>query len=186
MRDSIETTAQGSFIDRRRRQFFSIMLIAGLLALASVVAAFPYKTATAVSLPQESITGEWTAELSKDKADRVQLTLSRWSSDGHSSMGNDFSLADLQGLTREQMSAAKSDVRFRLVREAGTFEFEGTFQQGKGKGSWTLLPSQSFIGDMRVRGFDLNREKLLASAMLDVRTKTFDDLKAAGFTHLSF
>ena len=188
MKDNIQTTAPEFSANRHGRPFLSIMLITGLIALASLVAAFPFRAATASTLQQESITGEWTAELSKDRADKIQLALTRRTSRGNSNMSNsDFSLADFQGLTREQMLGATRDVKFRLVREAGTFEFEGTAGGGKGSGTWTLLPSQNFIGDMRVRGFDnLSQEQLIASAMLDVRTKTVDDLKAAGFTQLSF
>ena len=184
MRNSIQIT-QSSFPNRKPRQFLSIMLIAGLFALTSIVAAFPHTAITVGTLPQESVTGEWTAGFSKDKTDRIQLTMTRRTSDGNSNMGSNFSLADLQGLTREQMMAAKSDVKFRLVREAGTFDFEGTFSAGRGSGTWTLIPSQNFISDMRVRGFDLSQEKLIASAMLDVKVKTVDDLKAAGFTQLT-
>jgi hypothetical protein len=142
--------------------------------------------AAASSVQQGAIRGEWTAGLSKESIDKINLTLNLVTDKvGKHTMGSDVSLAELQGLTREQAAGARTDVRFRLVREAGTFEFEGTFNEGKGAGSWTLVPSQAFIGDMRARGFELSEERQIASAMLDVRTKTVDDLKAAGFAHLS-
>jgi hypothetical protein len=163
------------------------MLLIGLFALSSVIAATHNSVSTASSIaPQASLTGQWTAGIPLDRADKISLTLQRGTEKGNNqTVGSDLPLSELQGLTREQALSAKADVKFRLVREAGTFEFEGTFREGKGAGVWTLTPSQSFISEMRGRGFDLSEEQLVTSAMIDVHTKTVDDLKAAGFTHLS-
>jgi hypothetical protein len=130
------------------------------------------------------MTGPWTAEVSKEKADKIQLTLRRQTDKGRSStMGNSMSFTELEGLTREQATSMNANVSFRLVREAGTFQFEGNFREGKGSGLWTLTPSQQFISAMRERGFDnLSEERLLSSAMIDVRTKTIDDMRAASHT----
>jgi hypothetical protein len=196
MGNNIQTTTPASLTNRRLRPLLCLTLLTGLLALSSVIAATHNNSmsgaaaaagaAAASPVPQGAIRGEWTAGLSKEKADKINLTLNLETDKGNRhTMGSDVSLAELQGLTREQASGARTDVKFRLVREAGTFEFEGTFSEGKGAGSWTLVPSQTFISDMRARGFELSEERQIASAMLDVRTKTVDDLKAAGFTHLS-
>ena len=163
------------------------MLLIGLLFLSLMITATDSASraaSIATAVPQESITGVWTAKFPKDKSDRINLTLSRRTEKGHSNIsGDDILLADLQGLTREQALGAKADARFRLVREAGTFEFEGTFNDGKGSGLWTLAPNQQFIGAMRERGFGhLTEDQLVSSAMLNVRTKIIDDLKAAGHT----
>ncbi|MCA1850475.1 MAG: hypothetical protein LC672_05375, partial [Acidobacteria bacterium] len=180
-------TAQTSLQNRQSRQFLNTALLIGVLALSTIMAAVPYSGGETALAPQESITGEWTAEFQKEKADHIQLTLIRRSAKGHNSTnGFGIPLSELQGLTREQAFGAGTGVRFRLAREAGTFEFEGTFREGKGAGSWTLTPSQSFISAMQARGIDnLTEEQRVASAMLDVRTKTVDDLKSAGFTNLS-
>jgi hypothetical protein len=166
-------------------QVLSVSLIVGLFAL-SIFTASSYSSPAAQTSAQGAITGVWTAEYPIDKNDKIQLSLSR-KRDGHSNnMGFDISLSELAGLSREQALAGKSYVKFRLVREAGTFEFEGSFANGKGAGFWTLVPSQTFISEMRSRGYDnLGEEKLVTSAMLDVRTRAIDDLKAAGFTQLS-
>jgi len=189
MENNNQTTAQSSFLNRTSRQFFSLFSLIALLALTSGMVAGTNSGAgatTAAAAPQSAITGEWTAELSKERPDRIHFTLNRQAGSDHSNFGNDMALADFQGLTREQMAGANTNVRFRLQREAGTFDFEGMFRAGRGAGIWTLTPSQSFIGEMRSRGFDnLSEEKLVASAMLDVRVKTVDDLKAAGFNNIT-
>jgi hypothetical protein len=42
-----------------------------------------------------------------------------------------YDFSELRGLTREQALAGGA-VRFQIVREAGTVEFEGSFQNGRG------------------------------------------------------
>ena len=187
MENSIQPAAQSSVPNRQSRLFLVAMLLVGLLGLSSLMAATPNAASKAAIVPQQTITGEWTAEFPRDKADKIYLSLSRRTEKGGTNNnGSDISLAELQGLSREQMLGAKTDVRFRIAREAGTFEFEGTFREGRGAGSWTLTPSQNFIAAMRARGFDnLTEEQLVSAAILDVRTKTVDDLKAAGFNNLS-
>ena len=48
-------------------------------------------------------------------------------------------------------------VSFRLVREAGTVEGEGTFVNGQGSGTFRFTPNRSFVDAMRSRGFDFDR-----------------------------
>ncbi len=137
---------------------------------------------------QEAITGEWVADFNRQSADEAQFTiLRRTARGGNHSSSDGFALNEFQGLTREQVFTARSDVRFRLVREAGTFEFEGMFREGKGAGQWTLTPNPGFISMMRARGYDnLSADDLFSSALFDINQKAIEDLKAAGFDRLSF
>jgi hypothetical protein len=185
LQPAADSSAQN--LNRHSRLFLVAMILVGLFGLSSLIAATPNTAHKAALLPQQAITGEWTAEVSRDKEDKIYLSLSRRTEKGDTNNnGSNVSLAELQGLSREQMLSPKTDVRFRIVREAGTFDFEGTFSGGRGAGLWTLTPSQNFIAAMRARGFDnLTEEQLVSSAMLDVRTKTVDDLKAAGFNDLT-
>ncbi|HYP01963.1 MAG TPA: hypothetical protein VER76_17360 [Pyrinomonadaceae bacterium] len=137
---------------------------------------------------QNSISGEWLAEFNRDNADKVQFNIIRRSAGGgqHNS-SNGIALGELQGLTRQQAFGARTDVNFRLVREAGTFLCEGTFREGKGAGHWTLTPNQSFISAMRSRGYDgLSEDDLFSAALFDINIKTIEDLKAAGYDRLTF
>ena len=101
---------------------------------------------------QGAITGEWLAEFNRENPIEVQFTILRRTARGgnHTSSGG-MALSELHGLTREQAFGARNDVRFRLVREAGTFECEGSFREGKGAGHWTLTPNQNFVSLMRAR-----------------------------------
>src|SRR2546421_10039636 len=116
------------------------------LALAAFVAhlsnAARFMSAAAETLPQTTLTGEWKAWLAKegskdgsknwpakDDAD-VHINFERGTSDDHNhSTGHSFSFAEL-GLTREQIQQG-GPVTFRLVREAGTIECSGSFQDQK-------------------------------------------------------
>jgi hypothetical protein len=125
MENNIQIAAPNSFLNRKSFQLLSVILMTGLLALTSVITARTSSattaasaTAAAVIAPQSAISGEWTAELSKKSSDRIQFNLNRQADGGHSNFGEDFALSDFQGLTREQMMGASTNVRFRLVREA--------------------------------------------------------------------
>lgn len=152
------------------------------------------------SAAQTQITGEWTAEFGKtrpkkhetdeqeevSKKDGLQLNLKRRTErGGMSNSGSSYDISDFQGLTLDQVTG-NSNVNFSLQREAGTFNFTGSFSAGRGSGTFTLIPSASFVSAMSSRGYNLNDEKQFVSAMLDVRVKAVDDLKAAGFPNLTF
>ncbi|HYG81227.1 MAG TPA: hypothetical protein VD861_12605 [Pyrinomonadaceae bacterium] len=176
----------GSFI------LFSLFVAAacattpGAVGVPDMQAAAP---AAALATPQaDAFSGTWTAEVKKEKADdRIQFSFTRRSDGGHSNHGNEYALADFQGLTREQVrAAANKPVNFRLVREAGTLECEGSFRDGRGSGTWRLVPSQAFRSAMSSRGYDLTDEQMFTATMIDVRTSFVDDLKTMGFDRLDF
>ena len=89
------------------------MLIAGTAGAANFI--------SAENRVQESIKGEWLIDFSRPQPDEIQLTIMRRSGTQMNSSG--IALSELQGLTREQALGVRRDVNFRLVREAGTFNF---------------------------------------------------------------
>jgi hypothetical protein len=142
---------------------------------------------------QNTMSGEWTASVNKDNS-KLQLNLERNSSKGHrNQMGQSFEFSDFQGLTREQ-ALAGGPVSFSLVREAGRIDLQGTFQDGKGSGTFRFTGNPSFVSAMKSRGFDFeesgnpeesDREnRLFAATALNVTTTLADDLAAAGFNDL--
>jgi len=135
---------------------------------------------------QAPITGEWRADTRSERQEKdgkIQLNFERSTEKGgHNNFGSSFSYADLPGLTHEQAQNGK--VSFRLTREAGTIECEGTFTNGKGSGTFTFTPNQAFVSGMESRGYKLSDEKLFASATLDLTLGFVDDLKSAGFGDL--
>jgi len=144
----------------------------------------------AAGAAQSTFTGTWTAELRDDQAgERIQFNIRTDAERGSGNFsGSDYSLADFQGLTREQLSArAETPVSFRLVREAGTVECKGSFRNGRGSGTWVLSPSQGFKSAMSGRGYgELTDREMLTSTLLNLTVGFVDDLKSVGFDRLSF
>ncbi len=173
----------------RRRAVSSLLFILCVLSGLAVAAAVgnPHRMA-ASGAAQDSFSGEWLADVNRASPDEVQFTIMRRTArGGQQTNGNNIALGELQGLTREQTLGARTDVNFRLVREAGTFVCEGFFREGKGAGHWTLTPNQSFVTTMRGRGYDgLTSEDLFSAALFDINLKSIEDLKAAGYDRLSF
>lgn len=175
-------------------QLGSRMILVGLVVFSSFVAITLLGSARSASFispaqaAQAAITGEWLADFNRKNADEVQFTIIRRSARGGNHTSSDgLRLSEFQGLTREQAFGARNEARFRLVREAGTFEFEGSFREGKGAGHWTLTPNQSFVSAMRGRGYDnLTEDDLFSAALFDINIKSIEDLKSAGYDRLSF
>jgi hypothetical protein len=78
------------------------------------------------------------------------------------------------------------------VREAGTINCEGSFSNGKGAGTFTFTPNQSFVSAMKSRGFDFEtdssrrnnqsaEERLFPLRWVNVTTALADDLLSAKF-----
>ncbi len=171
-----------------------------------------------VAAAQAEVTGDWTGSLGREKSasvhrqksdepeitaddegpgaqvkgDRIYLDFERPTTNGHrSQMGQTFPFTELQGLTREQ-AVSGGPVKFSLVREAGTISCEGTFQSGKGAGTFRFTGNQSFIAAMKSRGFDFennaatwhderdSENKLFSAAVLNITTALADDLLSAG------
>ena len=110
-----------------------------------------------VIVAQTGVTGEWTASVSSKDPNKIQLNLERPTSrGGRNQNGSSYSYDELQGLTREQAQNGK--VSFRLVREAGTVDFDGSFTDGRGAGTFRFSPNGGFIEAMRSRGFDFEKQ----------------------------
>ena len=161
---------------------------------------------------QQTLTGTWKTNDSsrnrnrRDKddeddekensKDKIHLNFS-FGSDGknRNSNGSSFNYGDLRGLTESQVNAANSAVKFSIVREAGNIECEGTFQNGKGSGTFRFVPNAQFVSAMKTRGFDFNdssnrerlnslENRLFAAAIINVTTALADDLNSANFGKL--
>lgn len=142
------------------------------------------------AVAQSTLTGDWTATVSKEK---LQLNMERRSEKGgRNNMGHPYEFSDFQGLTREHATSG-GPVSFSLVREAGRIDFEGSFQNGKGSGTFKFTGNQGFISAMKSRGFDFEKyddderqpqERLFTATALNITTALADDLNSAGFGKL--
>ena len=146
---------------------------------------------------QDALGGEWKASLDSDKQDKIHLSFERRNKDGgRNQMGQSYDFSELQGLSRSQ-AAGGGAVRFSLVREAGRIDCEGSFQNGKGSGTFRFTGNPTFAAAMKSRGFDFDKEpsakkgggqdleeRLFAATTLNVTTALADDLLAADFGKL--
>ena len=145
----------------------------------------------------QSLSGEWKGSLVKDKS-KINLNFAtRRETDGdkkwNHTIGHTFEFSEV-GISREQVLNG-GPVSFRLTREAGTIEGEGTFQNEKGTGTYRFIGNPGFLAAMKTRGFDFEKEsgirhesksqyqstldeKLFTAAVLNVTTALADDIRA--------
>jgi hypothetical protein len=171
----------------------SMRFVIGLAVITSF--AFLGWVASSNAVAQNVLTGNWTASL-EDDSSKINLNFERRTERGsRNQMGQTYDFADLQGLSREQ-ALNGGPVKFSLVREAGTIDCEGSFQNGKGSGTFRFTGNQSFVSAMKSRGFDFeedstsnnrrhSEDRLFAAATLNVTTALADDLSSAGLGKLN-
>lgn len=171
----------------------SKILMRGAVGLA-VVAALALAGWTKMSPveAQSQLTGTWTATVQKEN-NKINLSFERQSEkSGRHQTGQTFDFSDLQGLSREQ-AVNGGPVNFSLVREAGRIDCEGSFQNGKGSGTFRFTGNAAFVSAMKSRGFDFeedsnsdndSRDRLFAATALNVTTALADDLTSAGLGKL--
>ncbi len=165
------------------RYFFGLALITSLALLAWIAGV------NAGAQTHES--GNWTASVLKRQFSNINLNFERRTDKGRRHQtGQTYEFSDLQGLSREQAMSG-GPVSFSLVREAGRIDCEGSFQNGKGSGTFRFTPNAAFVSAMKSRGFDFeqdsdNDERLSKIVCLrrphsNVTTALADDLASAGF-----
>jgi len=162
------------------RYFFGLAVITSLALLIWI--------AGASVAAQDTMTGTWTASISNKENSKLNLNLERRNDNKGSrhKSGQTYEFSDLQGLSREQVVNGGA-VNFSLVREAGRVDLEGTFQNGKGSGTFRFTPNAAFVSAMNSRGFDFQpdsdgdfEERLFAATTLNVTIALADDLTSAG------
>jgi hypothetical protein len=174
------------------RSFTSILAIGLAFILAPAALAFvedpsPVEASLPASQPL-AINGEWTGHLSTKDNTRIQLNFTRRTEKGgYNQNGRTIKLSDLQGLPADIAAPTRTEVSFRLAREAGTISMDGFFQGGRGAGLWTFTPNAAFASSMASRGYaNLTEEDLLRATFHDLTTKYADQIKAAGYDQLTF
>ena len=158
-----------------------------VIALAAITTLALLVWIAGAKAAQETVTGDWTASIAKDNS-KLHLEVERRTErGGRNQNGQNYQFSEFQGLSREQVLSG-GPVSFSLVREAGRVDFEGSFQNGKGSGTFRFTPNPAFVSAMKSRGFDFNddsEDRLFSAAMINVTTALADDLASAGFGKLS-
>jgi hypothetical protein len=126
------------------------------------------------------ITGQWTIGGFLIQ-DQVQISIQRRSGNSSMSSSSALPLSRLRGLTRAHLDSAGTLVRFDVVRDAGTLQFQGYLQSGAGGGTFTFIPNSSYAGEMQALGYSgLSDEKIFAMAVHDVSTAYIRAMHAEG------
>jgi len=178
-------------VDRveKRRMIYGI----GLAALIAVAVWFGgglvfLRTHADVSAPQaraeEAHTGQWIIEPGRD-ANWLHLTL-MYSSErqgrGQSMHGSRLSPDQLRGLGSAQMMSAGTNVQFQLVRDAGTFNCEGWFKNGRGSGHFVFAANPAFVAELKRRNYEAPTDtQLFRLALSDTGLGLLDELQAQGY-----
>lgn len=142
---------------------------------------------------QGEISGTWTSKISEKDPDRIQINFKRTSdADRNYSNGSSFDINDLQGISRNGLENGGGS--FRIVRDAGSIELNGSFEDGKGSGTYRFVPDHGYAQQMKARGFDFAKpakdgtskyaERMFTAAMLDVSVALADDLRSSNFPDL--
>src|SRR5215212_6952751 len=136
------------------------------ISLAAILLLLAYDSATSVAA-QGPITGEWIIE-ARPGTDYIHLTIQRGGGRHMNSSTVDLRQENIKGLSGALAAGSGSPVQFQIVRDAGTFNCEGWFKEGKGSGHFTFTADQSFVTDME--SFFNNTattEKVYSMATLD-------------------
>jgi hypothetical protein len=166
--------------------FLTVFFIFGSLIVTNANSAGSENVLHAERAEQSAVNGVWNAKLTSNTSG-IDITLQRQSTFTTWTERLTLSESELKGFLLGGVASAKENLRFQIVREAGTFECEGYFRDGKGAGFWTFTPSQNFISAMRSRGYgNLTEDNLFAAAIANVSVKMIEDLKSFGYDRLSF
>ncbi|MFL5477576.1 MAG: hypothetical protein ACJ79X_01020, partial [Gemmatimonadaceae bacterium] len=121
------------------------------LALFAVLAASLSTTAVA----QSGDRGTWRIYADRLR-DRVQLSFEEYEGGGrrHGQTSYGVRPSELSGLSQSQLSSYNGPVKFQLVRDVGTFNFEGEMRSGQGTGFYTFSPDSRFSQQLASRGYE--------------------------------
>lgn len=159
----------------------------GLAGLAIIIIAI----GSYVIVAQNTVNGTWKATIKEGETGKIQISFRGDQDRGKMANGSSFDIAELSGLTLEDTRGGKAS--FRLVREAGSIDFDGAFTAGVGSGKFAFEPNRAFVDAMRTRGFDLEDrsskrgepgDNLFAAALINVTTALADDLVAGDLDRL--
>jgi len=125
----------------------------------TVLALFPLVALGAVQ------SGSWSLAPA-DQPDKLQFSLQSSQGEEHFNSSSAWKLAELRGL--DWAAAAKHDVSFSIVRDAGTIDCKGFVQDQRGAGLFTFQANPQYLPEMAKIGFSFEGKDLYSAAIFDV------------------
>ncbi len=144
------------------------------VALLSAIAVIPSDRASQQPAPvrrcRPGATGPPTRATPGERDDgevRVQMNLR--TDAGDSRWGFGVRLSELTGLPPAALSSTATNLQFSWTREAGTFRFSGSFDEGRGSGTYTFTTNPAFVSGMQSAGYrTLSTDDIVRLALHDV------------------
>lgn len=149
--------------------------------LASVAAASYGARASAGDAPRYE--GTW--RIRYDSSDRIDLEFAyrRGFSTGDESRTVRYSQSGIAGVTLDSIEHTSGDERFSVVRDAGSFDCRGHFQDGTGSGTFVFTPSEEYADALAARGIGRpSGDDAFRLAFSDVTLAYVDALRTAGIS----
>src|SRR5262245_15221013 len=116
------------------------------------------------TVAQRQFAGQWIIEFNSVKSvpGRVQLSLQyETENGGHSNHSHMIASEQLQGLSEAQAMSAGATVQFQIRRDAGVFNCEGWFREGKGSGHFVFAGNQRYVSELRRLGYETPTDEQL-------------------------
>jgi hypothetical protein len=172
--------AKRSNIHTTWKYFFLMPLMAFLMcAFNDPIAAkrpVTLKSELHFNTPNTDNEGKWTATINGNKLD-IQFN-----SDGNGNhMSNsDFLLSEFTSLPRSTNGS------FKLIREAGTMNFNGKFDGNKGSGTYSYTVNPAYITYLQSQGIrDIAKNDEMAFFMINIKKSYVDMMHKQGYKNLS-
>lgn len=128
-----------------------------------------------------TVDAPWTASISKSDPTKLHINIIR---DRHGMLGTSVPIADLAGLSADELKGTGRPVTFVLRRESGSVTFTGRFANGTGQGTLHYAADPAFFARLAAMGVrnDLTAERAnaLALPLLDLRTDYVAALRREG------
>lgn len=151
-----------------------LRLAAAALALGTAAA-----TTAAPAAAQRDSSGYFELRRTYDDGQRLQLSLGDDDAFTYHRTSFGIDAAKLDGLVLRQLSRDGESTHFRLVRDAGTFDFVGRIDDDRVRGRYAFTPDGRFAQALAQRGVGRpDAREQFQLALFDVGYSTIDELKA--------
>jgi hypothetical protein len=148
----------------------------------------PHETPIQPSSSAGVISGTWRARASENWTQRggerwMSIRLER---DGDHDYGISIRLAELEAAGIRGDVPDSANARFPVRRDAGTLDFQGSFDAGRGSGTFRFEPSAAFMSAQQAAGRPVTVEDTLrlGTFIKDIRSLGYTDITLDDFVRM--